>query len=106
MGTVFADDYVKVTSAPTDWSGDYLIVYEGDATHDTVAFNGGLTTIDANSNKISVTIKDGKIAANSTTNAAKFTIATMTGGYSIKAANGKYIGATSYANSLVASESA
>lgn len=97
-GSMIADDYVKVTSAPTDWSGDYLIVYEDES----LAFNGGLTPkLDVASNTIDVTIADGKIASNTTTDAAKFTIASVSGGYSIQAANGNYIGATSYSNSLV-----
>ena len=97
-GSMIADDYVKVTSAPTDWSGDYLIVYEDGS----LAFNGGLTPkLDVASNTIDVTIADGKIASNTTTDAAKFTIASVSGGYSIQAANGNYIGATSYSNSLV-----
>ena len=97
IGQVWATDYyVKVTSAPTDWSGDYLIVYETG----NVAFNGGLTTLDATSNTISVTITDSKIEANATTNAAKFTIASVTGGYSIQSASGKYIGVSANSNGL------
>ncbi len=49
--------YEKVTTAPDDWSGTYLIVYEDG----NVAFNGSLTTLDAVSNTTSVTITDGKI---------------------------------------------
>ena len=40
------ETYEKVTSAPSDWSGEYLIVYEGGK----VAFNGNLTSLDAASN--------------------------------------------------------
>lgn len=94
--------YVKVTSEPTDWSGDYLIVYE----NGNVAFNGGLTTLDAASNTISVTISDSSIASNETTDAAKLTIAKIgsTENYSIKSASGYYIGNTSDANNLKSSE--
>ncbi|MBP3830404.1 MAG: endonuclease, partial [Bacteroidaceae bacterium] len=92
-------DFVKVTSEPTDWSGEYLIVYEGGK----VAFNGGLTKLDATGNTISVSISDGKIAATDATNAATVTIAPMTGGYSIQAKNGKYIGQTSDENGLTSS---
>ena len=88
-----AQSYVKVTSAPTDWSGDYLIVYETG----NVAFNGGLTTLDATSNTISVEISNGKIDATDATNAAKFTI--DENGY-IKSVSGYYIGQTSDANGL------
>lgn len=90
--------FVKVTNTLDDWSGDYLIVYEAG----NVAFNGGLTTLDAVSNTIPVTIKNGAIESNSTTDAAKFTI--DSNGY-IKSANGYYIGQTSNANGLKSSTS-
>ena len=95
----FDYSYVKVSSAPNDWSGEYLIVYETGSK----AFNGGLTTLDASGNTISVSISNNTIPANSTTNAAKFTIAPMTGGYSIQAASGKYIGNGSNSNGLTSS---
>ena len=41
-----AETWTKVTSAPDDWSGDYLIVYEAG----NVAFDGSLKTLDAPSN--------------------------------------------------------
>ena len=96
---VQAQSYVKVTSAPTDWSGDYLIVYEAGK----VAFNGGLTTLDATSNTISVSISNGEIAATQATNAAKFTITKSGNSYLVKSASGYYIGAASDANTLNAS---
>ena len=94
-------DYVKVASAPTNWSGEYLIVYETG----NKAFNGGLTDLDVVSNTISVTISGNVITANSTTNAARFTIAAVNGGYSIQAASGKYIGFASNNNGLTSSNS-
>ena len=96
-------NYVKVTSAPSngDWSGTYLIVYETSSK----AFNGSLTTLDAANNNISVTISSSAIASNTTTDAANFTIASMTDGYSIKAASGKYIGNASNSNDLTPSDS-
>ena len=93
-------DFVKVTETPNNWSGDYLIVYE----EGNVAFNGGQSNLDATNNTITVTINNNTIAANSTTIAAKFTIAPMTDGYSIKAANGKYIGQGSNSNGLTVSD--
>ena len=45
--------YVKVTSAPSDWTGDYLVVYEADKL--LLDGNGDLTT------HASVNISDGKI---------------------------------------------
>ena len=88
--------YEKVTSAPADWSGTYLIVYEAG----NVAFNGGLETLDAVSNTIPVTIADGKITANATTDAATFTIGKSGDGYTISSASGHYIGKTAYSNGL------
>ena len=100
QGSVSSGDYVKVTSAPSDWSGEYLIVYEGG----NLAFNGGLTTLDAIGNNVSVTIGNNTIVANETTNAAQFTIATINGGYSVQSASGYYIGQTSDANGLKSSQ--
>ena len=95
-------DYVKVTTAPTDWSGQYLIVYD----EGSVAMNGGLGTLDAVENTISVTINDNTIASTTTTDAASFTIEKVSGGYAIKSASGLYIGQTSDANGLKTSASA
>ena len=81
--------FAKVTRELQDWSGDYLIVYEDED----VAFNGSLQTLDAASNTVEVTISNGIIIASSDeVNSAKFTIAAVEGGYSIKSASGKYIG--------------
>ena len=88
--------YEKLTAALDDYSGEYLIVYE----EGPVAFNGGLTTLDATSNNISVTITEGVIASNATTDAAKFTFAKVDGGYSILSASGKYIGREDTSNGL------
>ena len=93
--------YVKVTSSLDDYSGEYLIVYEDGK----VAFNGGLETLDAVKNTIPVTISNNAIAATGETNDAKFTIAKIEGGYSIKSASGQYIGHTKYDNGLTASTS-
>ena len=92
--------YVKVTEAPTDWTGDYLIVYEDE----NKAFNGALTNLDVANNTISVTIQDQKIQKTAATDAARFTIATTSGGYSILAASGKYIGLNSNDNGLTSSD--
>ncbi|MBR5726666.1 MAG: endonuclease, partial [Muribaculaceae bacterium] len=101
QGTGGNGNYVKVTSAPASWSGEYLIVYETGSK----AFNGALTNLDDTPNTISVAISNNTIEANASTNAAKFTIATMSGGYSIKAESGKYIGITSNSNGLTSSDS-
>ena len=94
--------YEKVTSALTDWSGDYLIVYE-DASSKTpspVAFDGSLTKLDQTSNTKSVAISDNKIEATTEMDAISFTIAAIDGGYSIQSASGVYIGRSSYSNGL------
>ena len=88
-----SSSFVKVTSAPSDWSGDYLIVYEDG----NLAFNGALTTLDAVSNTVAVTISNNTIEATNDMKAAKFTI--DKNGY-IKSASGYYIGQTSNANGL------
>ncbi len=93
--------YEKLTKARDDYSGEYLIVYDDGS----VAFNGGLTTLDATSNNISVTITEGVIASNATTDAAKFTFAKVDGGYSILSASGRYIGRTADSNGLEESTS-
>jgi hypothetical protein len=91
-------NYVKVTKTSDITNGNYLIVYEDAA----VAFDGGLETLDAVGNTISVFdyLNEGVIASNATTDAAVFTIAAMNGGYSVKSKSGKYIGHGSYANGL------
>ena len=93
-------DYVKVTENLTDWSGAYLIVYENGS----LAFDGGLTTLDATGNTISVTIENNTIAATETVDAAMFTIAAVEGGYSIRSASGYYIGQTTDDNGLKTSQ--
>ena len=94
-------DYEKVTTAPADWSGEYLIVYESGKK----AFNGALTDLDATDNYVPVTISSDKITATDEVNKSKFTIAAMDGGYSIQSASGYYIGCTASAdkNGLTAS---
>lgn len=82
--------YVKVTTAPTDWSGDYLIVYETGKK----AFNGSLTSLKT-ANATDVTINDNKIEATDAMKAIQFKIASTTGGYTVKSASGYYIGRTS-----------
>ncbi len=94
-------DYVKVTESRTDWSGEYVIVYEADG----YIFDGSLTSFDATSNFKAVTITDNTIAA-SEGDAYKFTIAAMDGGYSIQGTSGKYIGHGSNANALTTGDKA
>ena len=88
--------YVKVTTAQSDWSGEYLIVYEAG----NKAFNGSLTDLDVTGNTISVSISNNTIASTSTTNASRFIIAKSGNNYTIQSASGYYIGQTSNANGL------
>lgn len=92
--------YAKVTSTSDITDGQYLIVYESGS----VAMNGGLATLDATSNTISVSIEDNQIEITEATEAAEFTIAAKSGGYSIKSASNKYIGHTGSSNALKTSD--
>ena len=89
-----AQTYSKVTQAPEDWSGIYLIVSEGDK----LIMDGSRDTLDGTGNKVDVMIADGKISGNY----AKytFTVEPMTDGYAIKSASGKYISGTAKKNAL------
>lgn len=93
------ETYEKVTSAPSDWSGEYLIVYEGGK----VAFNGNLTSLDAVSNTQSVIITNNQIKLDSK---YSFTITKSGTNYTIKSASGKYIGNSSNSNALTSSNTA
>lgn len=86
--------FVKVTTAPTDWSGTYLIVYEAG----NVAFNGSLTTLDAVSNTVSVTVSNNKIEATDALMKSVFVIDGKAG--SLKSASGYYVGHTGKKNTL------
>ena len=94
--------FVKVTSAPSDWSGTYLIVYETG----NVAFNGSLSSLDATSNTKPVTITNGEIEASTDMMAITFDIAKSGSNYTIMSKSGKYIGNNSNSNSLTSSASA
>lgn len=96
------DKFVRINSLNDLTSGEeYLIVYE----NGNVAFNGGLTTLDAANNTISVNPVDGVIEANATTLAATFTIATNGNYYTIKSKSGYYIGRTSNSNGMNTNQS-
>jgi len=90
--------YKKVTSTDDITDGQYLIVYE----EGSVAFNGGLATLDAAGNTIEVVLNDGTIKCSEETEAAEFTINVSEG--SLKSASGKYIGVSSNSNGLSTSE--
>ena len=90
--------YVKVTEAPTDWSGEYLIVYENES----LIFDGSLSSLDASNNYQSVTISNNTIEADPK---YQFVIDAAENGYTIKSASGYYIGNTANSNKLNSSTS-
>ena len=90
-------DFVKVTSAPSDWSGEYILVYENTTTQGYV-----WTGVDAANCYVSKTISDNTIAYDNSL--VTLTVAPMSEGYSIKVNggtnNGKYISGTSGSNTI------
>ena len=92
-----SNEFTKVTTAPSDWSGDYLLVYEAD--EDTgYVFSG----VDAAYDYVEAEIVDDSIAIDD--GMAIIEIAAMTGGYSLKVIggtnDGKYMYGTSEQNKL------
>lgn len=96
--TAPASGFFKVTATEDITDGEYLIVYEDGG----VAFDGGLGTLDAESNTIDVEITDDVIPATNETKAATFTIDATAG--TIQSISGYYIGQTSNANGMVTSD--
>ena len=92
--------YVKVTSEPTDWSGQYLIINE----EELKAFDGSLQDLDVANDFIIVTIDNNRILSTPDIDNSSFTISQISGGYSILSASGFYIYQTSDANGLESSE--
>lgn len=97
-------EYELVTSAPNDWSGNYLIVDTTD-TSDLVAMNGGLLNPDVEAGYKGVEEKTaGVIEAGQE---LEWTVAAVDGGYSIQGKSGKYIGSlTSNSNGMLVSNNA
>ena len=82
-----AANYGKYEKATAVAEGDYLIVCE----NQNVAMDGSLSTLDAAGNNKAVTISDGVLTLENADNYV-FTIAAITGGYSIKSKSGYYVG--------------
>lgn len=86
----------KVTTAPADWSGEYLIVYE----EGSVVFDGSISSgtsgkeLDVANNTQSVTINSNTIALADGQNYT-FTIAKSGNGYTLQSKSGYYIGGAS-----------
>lgn len=88
-----ANTFTKVTSTPTDWSGQYLVVYENSATEAWV-FNGK----DEAQDYVTATIANGKIVSDDLDKYA-VTVEKMEGGYSIKV-GAQYMGGEKDKNSF------
>ena len=88
--------FVKVASAPSDWSGTYLIVYESGK----LAFDGSRTKLDAGQNGVSVSISNNEIEATDEMMAIAFTVESSGDAWVIKSASGYYIGNDSNSNAL------
>lgn len=94
---VGSGDYLKVTSAPDDWNGDYLIVWEDGER----AFNGSFATTLTNLNKagnyLSVDIVNNRIPGSSELDAAVVTftkVAGSTNNYNLKTKKNLAFGST------------
>lgn len=92
--------YVKVTSEPTDWSGQYLIINE----EELKAFDGSLQALDVENDFIIVTIDNNRILSTPDIDNSSFTISQISGGYSILSASEFYIYQTSDKNGLKSSK--
>lgn len=91
--------YVKVTTAPTDWTGKYLIVYETGTT--AYVFNG----VDATNAYYKATTDGSSIAYDANISTYEVEITKNGSNYYIKSCNG-YIGQTSNANGIKIQSSA
>ena len=94
--------YRKVTATSDITDGEYLIVYEGDATHDAYAFNGSLADVDQAKKGVAVTINEGVISGTTELDAATFTIDLTAG--TLQSASGWYIGRTENSNGMEKNE--
>lgn len=90
--------YRKVTATAEITDGEYLIVYEGDATHDAAVFDGSLDNVDQAMKVLAVEIENDEIAGNTDLDAATFTIDVTAG--SLQSASGWYIGRTANSNGM------
>ena len=90
------DVFTKVTSAPADWSGEYLIVYDAG----NVALDGS-SILTTDGEKFAVARKDvDEIYADTKAKESYFTIEIKGDYYAIKSAGEKYIGQNDDSNGL------
>ena len=95
--------YELVTTEPTDWSGQYLIVGTNSSS-ELGAMNGGLDNPDVEGGYKVVTDSEGVIEAGQE---LEWTIAAVSGGYSVQGKSGKYIGSlTAKNNGMLVSDTA
>ena len=97
--------YTKVTTAPTDWSGTYLIVFEKTETT-AYAFNG----LDQSGNFVETTFTDNTIAASEALTACEVLVEKSGTGYTFKLTGGEnkgmYLSAFAGKNKIVFSNTA
>lgn len=86
--------YTKVTAAPADWSGKYLVVCESQssAANNNISSSTWITS--------TISISDNKIVYNAESQAYEVTLTKTTNGYTIQANNGKYINGAGNSTSL------
>ncbi|MBR4836037.1 MAG: RICIN domain-containing protein, partial [Clostridia bacterium] len=89
--------FEKVTENLTDWSGVYLIVYEGGQ----LAFDGSLLELDVANNGFKIDIINGTIEVDDDILNKIFTIESSGDGWAIKSASGYYITGKSGENDLI-----
>lgn len=98
--------YTKITSAPSDWSGQYIIVFEVPNSTTGKAFNG----IDQSRNYVEVTIKNNTITDSEAIRNSIIIVEKTGDGYSFKVTSGtnkdKYLAAQSGKNKIVFSDTA
>ena len=97
---VAATNYELVTTAPNDWSGEYLVVTTNN--RKLLGLNCSLESPDVASNYVTLTATDNVIATNSS---YSITIEKMEGGYSVKSTlHGYYIGGNESKNYLLTND--
>jgi hypothetical protein len=98
--SVSGEVFAKVTTAPTNWAGDYLIVFG----------SGAYATPNSNNKDldktVDVTDKDGVINATEAVKAAAVTVAAVEGGYSIALPGGKFLTFTTNGNQCTFADAA
>ena len=99
IGVRAQNTFEKVTTAPNDWTGEYLLVYEADA--ETAYCWSGADSVNCYQ---TATINNGIISTVGSSSPVTISIASMTDGYSIMvnggSNNGLYIYSTENQNSL------